>query len=337
MGRTWGFLWSCGFVASLSLFAISPARGQVEFSFDDLSTHRGLFATEVHVNGEQPVSSINVALSTMLVTGHPDSTLVITAFDPFSPKDSIWTDKPVQYAATPPGLPNTWAKLNHTIVSQTERVIPKGSVFGLTMDASNTRPGDVFQIDLNYSQRTTVADGGTFVTDLLFSGGTVTILSPSGDLNQDGQLDAIDINLLTAAVKEQSQNLDFDVNVDGLVNESDRDYWVNDLKKTYYGDANLDGEFNSRDFIVVLLAGEYEDDVEANSVWETGDWNGDCEFTSSDFVKALIEGGYEQGPRNQPMAAVAAVPEPTSGVLLLCALPLLNALRRSARISAGTR
>jgi hypothetical protein len=51
----------------------------------------------------------------------------------------------------------------------------------------------------------------------------------------------------------------------------------------------------------------------------TGDWNADGEFDSSDFVVAFTDGGYEAGPRG----SVAAVPEPSSLVLmLLAALPL---------------
>lgn len=44
------------------------------------------------------------------------------------------------------------------------------------------------------------------------------------------------------------------------------------------GDTNLDGHFNSADLVRVFQAGEYEDQVFANSSWEEGDWNGDGEF-----------------------------------------------------------
>ncbi len=92
--------------------------------------------------------------------------------------------------------------------------------------------------------------------------------------------------------------------------------WVDDLRKTYFGDANLDGEFNSTDFVDVLGRGQYEDNIADNSQWEDGDWSGDGEFDSTDFVVALTAGGYEVGPR----AAVASVPEPT-GLILLASRP----------------
>ena len=48
--------------------------------------------------------------------------------------------------------------------------------------------------------------------------------------------------------------------------------WIGDLFNSWVGDANLDGEFNSGDLVVVLASGAYEQDVTA--VWESGDFNG---------------------------------------------------------------
>ena len=53
------------------------------------------------------------------------------------------------------------------------------------------------------------------------------------------------------------------------------------------GDSNLDGRFDSNDLIAVFQAGEFEDDIANNSVWEDGDWNGDGDFDSSDLVLAF--------------------------------------------------
>ncbi|MCA9172511.1 MAG: dockerin type I repeat-containing protein [Planctomycetales bacterium] len=83
---------------------------------------------------------------------------------------------------------------------------------------------------------------------------------------------------------------------------------------TWFGDANLDGEFNSTDLVVVFQAGVYEDSVLLNAGWSTGDWNGDGEFNSSDLVTAFQTGGYGQGPRDA--VAASAVPEPSTCVAL---------------------
>jgi hypothetical protein len=37
----------------------------------------------------------------------------------------------------------------------------------------------------------------------------------------------------------------FDVNGDAGVDQQDLHIWVKDLKSTWFGDANLDGEFNA--------------------------------------------------------------------------------------------
>ncbi len=299
------------------------ARAEIQISFSDRSVPPGKFSASVDVSGDQPVSSLNISLGTSLLSGHEGSSLLIESFDPTAPVDSIWGTLPILFAATPPGLPSTNAKLNNTIALPSSNVLPQGSVLGLVLDATNARPGDVFQIDLNYFNRTTAADNATLVTDqLTFRNGTVTILAPSGDFNGDGVLDASDIDALTSAVKDESDDLAFDLDGSGTVDQGDRDVWVTDLRKTYYGDANLDGEFSSPDFIQVLQAGEYEDAVEGNSTWATGDWDGDCEFDTADLIQAFQSGGYELGPR-EAVSAVKSVPEPSSGLIWSISGPLL--------------
>ena len=98
---------------------------------------------------------------------------------------------------------------------------------------------------------------------------------------------------------------------------------VHDDYNTWMGDANLDGEFNSSDLIVVFQGGVYE--TGAAALWADGDFDGDGVFASGDLVAALQDGGYEAGPR----AAVAAVPEPSSCILL--ALGMLLVLKRRRR------
>jgi hypothetical protein len=72
----------------------------------------------------------------------------------------------------------------------------------------------------------------------------------------------------------------------------------------------------------VFAAGKYETGEEAG--WANGDWNGDGFFSSRDMVAAFVDGGYEMGPRTD----AAAVPEPTSAVLLLGSLIFIATRRR---------
>ncbi len=155
--------------------------------------------------------------------------------------------------------------------------------------------------------------------------------SVPGDVNGDGELNAIDIDLLSRVVRENRQESFFDFSSDGIVNQDDRTKWVVELAGTYFGDANLDGMFNSQDLVDVLTVGEYEDLVATNSGWADGDWSGDGDFMSDDLVLALSDGGYEAGPR----AAVRTVPEPASRTVVVVALALLVRLRKS-RILVGS-
>ncbi len=138
-----------------------------------------------------------------------------------------------------------------------------------------------------------------------------------GDFDGSGVLDAADINDLTSQVAGGTNPSAYDLNSDSKVDVNDINVWVKDLFNSWIGDANLDGEFGSSDLVEVLSTGTYEADVDA--VWTSGDFDGSGRAGTSDLVVALADGGYESGPR----AAVSAVPEPTSLVLLvLGVLPL---------------
>lgn len=133
-----------------------------------------------------------------------------------------------------------------------------------------------------------------------------------GDLNRDGILGVDDLESLQSEVHRRSSNPVFDLNDDQSVDVQDVRFWVKDLRETYFGDADLNGAFNSSDFVSVFEAGLYESNRDAT--WSTGDWSTDGVFNSTDFVVAFADGGYE-------LAAVPiAVPEPvfaTPAFLLL--------------------
>ena len=65
-----------------------------------------------------------------------------------------------------------------------------------------------------------------------------------------------------------------------------------DILGTNYGDADLDGQFNTTDLIKIFIAGEYEDGVAGNSTWAEGDWNADGEFSTTDLVVSFQGGAY---------------------------------------------
>ncbi len=147
-----------------------------------------------------------------------------------------------------------------------------------------------------------------------------------GDFNNNGAYDTGDIDILTAQSASNANLKAYDLNNDNLVNTADVNVWAKDLADTWIGDANYDRMFDSNDFVDVFVKGKYELDVAA--VWTEGDWDGDGRFNSGDFVAAFTDGGYELG---LPPAAVSAVPEPSTWVLLtLAALACLGRRHRQA-------
>ena len=119
---------------------------------------------------------------------------------------------------------------------------------------------------------------------------TITRTAQPGDINQNGDLDVADIDLLAAAIR--SGQLGPDLNGDDRLNEDDHAFLVQEIFQTNFGDSNLDGFFDSSDLVSVFQAGEYEDNLAGNSSWAEGDWNGDGEFTTRDLVFAFQSAAY---------------------------------------------
>ncbi|MEZ6118388.1 MAG: hypothetical protein R3C28_17720 [Pirellulaceae bacterium] len=76
------------------------------------------------------------------------------------------------------------------------------------------------------------------------------IIEPQfGDVNNDNAFDLGDANNLIVAARDNRYRESFDLVDDGVIDFSDIEVWLHDIKNTYFGDANLDGEFNSQDLV----------------------------------------------------------------------------------------
>ncbi len=242
--------------------------------------------------------------------------------------DAVVTDRPVEFdvdgdtgMADQLTIPNPDPNVYTTTLD----------IDGITFQIASTgtlSPGEAFDI-IDVDQIV----GTPIITSLVpgqtwsFNSATGQIIfgaTLAGDYNSDGVVDTADIDLQAVAMQSPTTNLaTFDENGDGTINEDDRVIWVTQHAKTWFGDANFDGSFTTDDLVAVFAAGKYETGNMA--VWSEGDWTGDMVFDSGDLVAAFSDGGFELGPRQ----AVAAVPEPSSVVLLLLsAAGLVGATRR---------
>ncbi len=122
-----------------------------------------------------------------------------------------------------------------------------------------------------------------------------------GDFDGDGRVTVADVNAMRTGVR--TANGPYDLDGDGKVGLSDLEYLIERILGSSIGDANLDGIFDSSDFVTVFQAGQYEDNIEGNSAWSEGDWDGDGDFSSSDLVYAFQKGRYE-------LAVMAAFADP---------------------------
>jgi hypothetical protein len=116
---------------------------------------------------------------------------------------------------------------------------------------------------------------------------------PRGDFDRDGVVDADDIDLLCQAILTEDQSGLFDLDENGRNSSADLDVMIEGILQSTFGDANLDGRFDSGDLVAVFQAGQYEDALTRNSTWRTGDWNCDGEFSTADLVVAFQKGRYE--------------------------------------------
>ena len=113
-----------------------------------------------------------------------------------------------------------------------------------------------------------------------------------GDFTGDRTVNELDIERLGVEINSETPNLQFDLNRDRKVDRADLAQLIDDVMGSTIGDSNLDGRFDSGDFVQVFKAGKYEDGIPNNATWAEGDWNQDGDFDSGDMVFAFTHGKY---------------------------------------------
>ncbi len=145
---------------------------------------------------------------------------------------------------------------------------------------------------------------------------------PICDLNNDGNCGLADIDALMQEVAAGTNNSQFDLTSDGLVNDDDRDQWLVDAGPQngfagpfLVGDSNLDGQINASDLNALGLS--WLTDVQD---WSKGN------FTGSGVNAADLNAMALNWQQSVPVAS--PVPEPSSVLLGLMSLLGLFAVRR---------
>lgn len=150
------------------------------------------------------------------------------------------------------------------------------------------------------------------------------------DLDQSGSCITRDLNLLMSAIFEKSNETEFDLNEDGVVDLADRDQWLVLAGESYgvspllTGDSNLDGVVDQADLNRLGVFWESE----RQGIWSQTDFNADGYIDAQDLN--LLARNWQQEVQRVPSEQTAAVPEPSALILsVVCLLPLFH--RRATR------
>ncbi len=172
-------------------------------------------------------------------------------------------------------------------------------------------------VPVNLSLATSISSDGRWIagwTDSDTSDSWVMRI-PFGDFDRDGEYTCEDVDSLVAEIVAGTNNVDFDITSDGLVNHQDLVAWradagfaLNESRNPILpGDGNLDGAVDAGDF-AVWNANKFTN----SAAWCSGDFNADGSVDAGDFTV--------WNANKFQSSNVAAVPEPTGTGLLWAGL-----------------
>jgi hypothetical protein len=133
--------------------------------------------------------------------------------------------------------------------------------------ALNSAPSNCSQITY------TISEGPS---KSIVSNSSITLLR--GDVDQNGTIDAADIDQIFADIAASTNSPVNDIDGSGTVDSDDVVELVEDILGTFYGDANLDGSVDMVDF-EIWRANNFQSDTG----WAQANFNGDGGTDGSDF------------------------------------------------------
>ena len=127
----------------------------------------------------------------------------------------------------------------------------------------------------------------------------LALLASRGDQNDDGLLDAADIDTLfdNFGTADEDELWQGDLNVDGVVGLEDVEILVQDFARSFIGDVDLDGFVGQTDLSAVLTNWG-----NTGAGWANGDFNGNGQIEQGDLTAVLTNWGSLAAPvvRDQP-------------------------------------
>ncbi|MFC1758006.1 hypothetical protein ACFL2H_04465 [Planctomycetota bacterium] len=138
----------------------------------------------------------------------------------------------------------------------------------------------------------------------------LTCALPLGDFDSSSTYDASDIDTLSSSVRSENHDPQFDLDSNGPVDQQDRRFWVEQCADTYFGDANLDGDFDGSD---LTDWGELIFEQGTMASWSDGDFDGDADFDRFDVITAFQTGVFASLSPDPVASPVDATPLPLKG------------------------